>query len=919
MKRLLIAVFILAMLAAFIQPVQARPPASVSAQATEPPIAVRQLFNAMTPEERVGQLFLVTLNGTQTDDTSAIYDLIVNYHVGGVVLLAANDNFTDAPNTITDAHDLIARLQEVERINATTQVLNIETGRLGSPAYVPLWVGIAQDGNGAPTDQILSGLTPLPSEMAVGATWDVSLAEEVGATLGRDLSALGFNFYFGPSLDVLDQPSPFSNRDLGTRSFGGDPYWVGEMGRAYIHGLHRGSANRMMVIGTHFPGRGSSDRLPEDEVATVRKSLEQLKQVELVPFFAVTGNAPDSPSMADGVLVSHIRYQGFQNNIRATTRPFSFDSVAMEEILKLPQLAAWHENGGLIVSDDLGSRAVHEFYAPGDSLFNARLIVRDAFLAGNDLLYLGNIYTSDPIDQNSTVKQILNYFAQRYAEDTAFAQRVDAAALRILARKYQIYGSFGEARVTPDAVQLTRIGISDQITFQVASRAATLVSPDRAELDSVLPDPPAPSDYIVFLTDTSLAKQCSLCIERPVLAVDALQEAVLRLYGPNAGGQAFASRLSSYSFNDIANLLNGVPPETMESNLRRASWVVISIKDSSASQPELIQRFLAERQDLLRSQKVIVFSFGAPYYFDSTDIAKLTAYFTFYGKSPAFVDAAARALYGELTPQGHSPVSIPGSGYDLIDATSPEPNQIISLFLDLPAAPVSTTFPSQTPEPTPIPSFNIGDAITVRTGTILDHNGNPVPDGTVVHFTASVSGEVGQQQDANTTAGSASTSFRIEKQGLMEIRAASDPATISAVLRLTVIEGAPAVVTVMVPVLTETVEPPTPTPTPTVESDFIDPEGQIRFGGWMLSLFVLGGGAIMAYWIGSSAGKARWGIRWALCALVGGLLVYNYLALGLQGSVDILQSEGGGALVGLVLIGQIVGILCAWVWMARKK
>jgi len=43
---------------------------------------------AMTPEERVGQLFLVTFQGTDTHDQTQIYDLIVNHHVGGAVLLA---------------------------------------------------------------------------------------------------------------------------------------------------------------------------------------------------------------------------------------------------------------------------------------------------------------------------------------------------------------------------------------------------------------------------------------------------------------------------------------------------------------------------------------------------------------------------------------------------------------------------------------------------------------------------------------------------------------------------------------------------------------------------------------------------------------------------------------------------------------
>ena len=78
------------------------------------------------------------------------------------------------------------------------------------------------------------------------------------------------------------------------------------MGRAYIAGLHDGSNNRMVVIAKHFPGRGASDRSPEEELATVRKPLEQLKLVELLPFFAVT-DSTQLAELADGLLVSHIR------------------------------------------------------------------------------------------------------------------------------------------------------------------------------------------------------------------------------------------------------------------------------------------------------------------------------------------------------------------------------------------------------------------------------------------------------------------------------------------------------------------------------------------------------------------------------------------------------------------------------------
>ena len=57
--------------------------------------------------------------------------------------------------------------------------------------------------------------------------------------MGRDLSALGINMYFGPSLDVLENPNPTLNNDLGTSVFGGDPYWVSVLGSAYIMGCMR--------------------------------------------------------------------------------------------------------------------------------------------------------------------------------------------------------------------------------------------------------------------------------------------------------------------------------------------------------------------------------------------------------------------------------------------------------------------------------------------------------------------------------------------------------------------------------------------------------------------------------------------------------------------------------------------------------
>jgi beta-N-acetylhexosaminidase len=195
----------------------------------------------MTPEERVGQLFLVTFRGTNTGPESQIYDLIANQHVGGVILLAENDNFLGSPDTIVAAHQTIGQLQSVE-MEPQAEMPSPETPTPEAPtpsperAVIPLFIGISQEGDGAPTDQILSGLTPLPDAMAIGATWKTELAQQVGSVLGEELSALGFNLFLGPSLDVVEAPNPSVQIDLGTRSFGGDPFWVGRMGQARSHG-----------------------------------------------------------------------------------------------------------------------------------------------------------------------------------------------------------------------------------------------------------------------------------------------------------------------------------------------------------------------------------------------------------------------------------------------------------------------------------------------------------------------------------------------------------------------------------------------------------------------------------------------------------------------------------------------------------
>jgi len=895
---------------------------AASDRQTELDARVRQIMAQMSPEQKVGQLFLVTFKGTDARRDSPIYKLIVDYKVGGVVLRADNDNFEVAGNTVPKAAELIRALQNHVWDASQTQDDSSATTVL---PYIPLFIGISQEGDLYPNDQIMSGMTSLPSLMAIGATWDTSAAEAVGTVMGKELRAIGFNLYFGPSLDVLEVTTTSTNM-LGVRTFGGDPFWVGELGKAYIRGLHLGSRDQMAVIAKHFPGRGASDRLPEEEVATVRKSLDALRQIELAPFFASMQADVESKMRIDGVMVSHIRYQGLQENIREITPPVSLDGEAMRQVLTLEPVAEWYNQGGIIVSDNLGSNAVRRFYDPTGQTFDARSVARNAFLAGNDLLYLNNFIEPTDVDSTTTMIKVLESFAQKYREDPAFAERVDQSVERILKLKLRLFGEFRLDRVLPPASQLAEVGRSQSVALEVARKAATLLSPSAAELNIRLPRPPENRDQIIFFTDVVSAKQCSTCGDQWILSPDSLKNAIIRLYGPAAGGSIIQGYLFSYTFLDLNTFLNN--PEGLTAlgvNLADAEWVVFALTGDNLSRPEAqaLKRLLSERPDLILNKKVIVFAFGAPYLLDATDIAKLTAYYGLYSKAPAFVDTAARILFHEQSAEGASPVSIPGIGYDIIRATSPDPAQVIPLYLDLPIEP-ETTETTITPQPTEPPAFKVGDVIPFRTGVILDQNGNPVPDGTIVKFIITSQGENGtsQQIETVTAGGIARATYRINTPAMVEIRVVSEPAMTSQILSINAQNGE-AVISTDIPTLQPTMTlTPTTTPTPQVTEsveEVINSEKDYTFADWLTMLLIVGGGGAGIAFIGQRRISLRWGFRWGLLSVIGGVLAYLFLVSGWFVPLSPLENTGRLGVTISSLIGLLVGWGIGWVWQIRLQ
>ena len=89
----------------------------------------------------------------------------------------------------------------------------------------------------------------------------------------------------------------------------------------------------------------------------------------------------------------------------------------------------------------------------------------------------------------------------------------------------------------------------------------------------------------------------------------------------------------------------------IENDLRQAEWIVLLMSDVNPGLPssQAFRLFLDQRPDLQQNKNIIVFALAAPYYLDTTDISKLTAYYALYSRSNTFIEVAARLLFADST------------------------------------------------------------------------------------------------------------------------------------------------------------------------------------------------------------------------------------------------------------------------------
>lgn len=675
---------------------------------------------SLSVDERVGQLVMVNFVGDDVSAQSDIATLVRDYKVGAVLVTSSNGNIVNRDDTAAQLATLTNGLQQ-RAFDASYR--DDSSGQY----FLPLLIATDNEGDLFPFTNVTHNFTSIPNDMTIGATWSKAHAEATGSIVGKELSATGVNMLLGPVVDVLDNPRSGGNGDIGIRSFGGSATWVGELGRAFVRGVHTGSGGKMITAAKHFPGHGGSDRSTDNEVPTVNKSLDQLRRSELAPFAEVDReDASDPAGTTDAMMVSHIRYRNFLAGGDPFTGPISLDAAGFRGFMDLPEFAKWRAYH-LVMSDSLGVPAVKKWYSQqtGSPEFPNRTVVKDALLAGNDLLPLVEFYR-DPANrgwhdyQLPVIEDSVQFMREQYLSDPAFRRRADDAVRRVLAAKLLLYPKLQLSNVTVDPASATAaVGHGGDEMRSLAEDALTLLQPPSVdELRSRLPRGPQSPEKVLIV-------ECwDDCYPFRIMPKQTLQNSLLALYGPAGKARLKPDDVSTISFGQLdAWIARPGDPESaaVAKAVGDAAWVIFALTEyNPVGHPAsgAAKHFLDAPPVDLRNKNLIAIAYNVPYHLDSTEISKLSAYFAVYNKTDAAIDAGFRALFGDVTPKGHSPVSVIGTFYNVVDAVQPDPEQklAVSVFGQQPDA--------------------VRDTRTVGlvAGPVLDRNANPVPDGTLVAF-----------------------------------------------------------------------------------------------------------------------------------------------------------------------------------------
>lgn len=349
--------------------------------------AVDERIGAMTLEQKVAQLFIVTPEAlvegvsqvTQAGDMTR--EGVTAHPVGGIVYFA--QNLLDPEQT-------------------TTMLANVKQFYADAGNVAPF---IAVDEEGGTVVRVADneafGAQDVGDASALGSAGDTEAAKRAAEQIADYLMPLGFNLDFAPVADVVD---PLRSDTMGLRSFSSDAAVAADMVRAEVEGFRD---KKMLCCAKHFPGIGAAAGDSHEGAITIEATNEELETVDLVPFrAAIEAGVPM-------IMVGHVSLP----NIVGDSTPAPLSSAVVQGMLR-DSLGYT----GIIVTDSLSMGAITDYYTPAEAAVAA-------LKAGCDIPLM-------PERFDEAYQGVLN--AVQAGELTE--ERIDESLICILAAKQEYFG-----------------------------------------------------------------------------------------------------------------------------------------------------------------------------------------------------------------------------------------------------------------------------------------------------------------------------------------------------------------------------------------------------------------------------------------------------------------------------------------------
>jgi beta-N-acetylhexosaminidase len=291
---------------------------------------VDSVFNSLTDEERIAQLFMIDVHPGQGEHHyREIESLIRKYNIGGIIL------FQGSP---VQYARLTNRFQKIAR----TPLLTAMDGEWGLSMR---------------TDSTIK----YPKQMMLGAIQDDRLLFDMGSHIAQQMKRIGIYVNFAPVADVNNNPD---NPVINMRSFGEDRSDVAKKSILYMSGMQD---KNVLAVAKHFPGHGDTDTDSHSVLPFIPHSRQHLDSIELFPFkqLIVSG--------AGGIMVAHLDIPALNDkkHLPSSLSPLIVDSLLKKEM----------NFKGIVFTDAMNMGGISGYFKP----FEANL---KAIMAGNDVLLM---------------------------------------------------------------------------------------------------------------------------------------------------------------------------------------------------------------------------------------------------------------------------------------------------------------------------------------------------------------------------------------------------------------------------------------------------------------------------------------------------------------------------------------------------